>query len=81
MVAGNIRFAFPLQPSALPGKITSISFQLRDGGVASGRDHFAVNGPGKLQPGYLEKELKIEDTKLSIRELPSNPIGQGYEVF
>ncbi|MBX9671243.1 MAG: hypothetical protein K2X93_26885 [Candidatus Obscuribacterales bacterium] len=80
VAAGNVRFAFPLQPSALPGKITSISFQLRDGGVASGREHFAVNGPGRLQPGSLQ-ELKIEDTKLSIRELPANPIGQGYEVF
>ncbi len=81
--SGAVKFAFPFQPSALPGQISCVSFEFKKGGVASGREHFSVNGPkaGKLQPGSLDRDVIIKETVLSICELPSNPIGQGYEVF
>jgi 4-amino-4-deoxy-L-arabinose transferase-like glycosyltransferase len=79
----NFQFAFPFQPSALPGKLTNVSIESHSGGPASKKEYFSVNNQSTTRPpaGSLGASHRVEALKLEINNLPSNPIGIGYEVL
>ena len=79
----NFQFAFPFQPSALPGKLKSISIESHSDGPASKKEYFSVNNQSTVRPpaGALGASHRIEAMKLEIHNLPSNPIGFGHEVL
>jgi len=79
----HLRFAFPIQPSALEGSLNRVSIECSPGGVANSNDYFGVNGIAKsrVQRGALDRNHKIESMSLELYDLPANPIGSGYEVL
>lgn len=79
----EFQFAFPFQPSGLPGKLTSISIEPRAGGPAARNDFLSVHNRFKtrISAGELEKGHRIDSLKLELHNLPANPIGFGHEVL